>query len=56
MIMANRDNDGDIYSALDLDKADLDDMTKALGKLERENRSLFEEIRHLRDRLSDEKV
>ena len=44
------------FGNLDLDVANLDDMNEALRKLERENRSLLEDIRDLRDRLADEKV
>lgn len=39
-----------------LDRANLDDMSQALGKLECEKRDLLENIRVLRVRLADEKV
>lgn len=43
-------------AALDLDKANLDDLARAMMKIEAENAGRLEEIRQNRVRLSDKKV
>lgn len=55
--VAERDKEKDgKLGGLDLETAELDDMSMALGRLECEKRDLLENIRVLRVRLADEKV